>query len=221
VPRFRLCLVVALAIQSLLGSESSYAQSLNANCATHANAPFVTDGRLAPFTKRDRVIGVFDDESGVAMEGVSVVDLLTQKSTMTGPAGVATLGFLSRPSGTPVLVRRIGFIPIDTSFTCTAADTVDVTIAMRRGNSLPVVTTTARFDIDRDPGRRNGFFERCSPGKVRCYGPEQLDEYPSRNIGDLVRSRGDVGAPTCRVTQQSIIGKSTSSCGTMSSKYTG
>ena len=220
-PSFRQSVVAALAIQFFLGAESSRAQSVKASCAFVGSSPLLADGRLAPSAQRDRVVGIFDDENGRAMEGVSIVDLLNQHTATTGATGTATLGFLSRPSGTPVLVRHIGYIPIDTTFTCTEADTVDVTLVMRRGSSLPAVVTTTRFDINRDPGRRNTFFERCSRGKPRCYGPEQLDQFPSRNIGDLVRAGGDVGVSVCRVTQQSIGGRRTSSCGTMRANGTG
>jgi hypothetical protein len=151
---------------------------------------------------RARIVGVYDNDTGEGIAGAAVVDIFTGSFVQTADGGAATLAFLSRPMGTPVRVRKIGYMPIDTILTCRDADTVDVTLLMTKGTSLPAVVTMADYNITKDLGGAATFEQRCHYGKVACLRGDSLRAYPARLISDFLRMEGTVqtAQPRCRMT---------------------
>jgi hypothetical protein len=154
--------------------------------ATSAAAQVADPARLPP----GRIIGVFDAEAGTPLEGVRIVDALSGTYVVTTQTGTARLDFLTfRGAGAFVELRKLGYEP--KQIVVSRADTVPITETMARLTILPQVTTTAKYRIDRDPGRWEGFEERCRSASGTCIRSEDLEQKPAANIADfLIRAPG-------------------------------
>jgi hypothetical protein len=124
-----------------------------------------------------RLLGVFDSETAVPLEGVEVIDLLgTQLSLATKAAGLVSLrGFKNQHDSAAVRVRKIGYR--DTSFIVLVgpADTVPITLALERiAVDLDPVLTTAHES--RRSFNMQGFEERRTNKALRgsFVTPEEL-----------------------------------------------
>lgn len=137
-----------------------------------------------------RIIGVFDAEAGTPLEGVRIVDAFSGTYVVTTQTGTARLGFLTfRGAAAFVQLRKLGYEP--KQIVVSRTDTVPITETMRRLTILPQVTTTAKYRIDRDAGRWEGFEDRCRSGSGTCVRSEDLEQKPAANIADfLVRAPG-------------------------------
>jgi hypothetical protein len=154
--------------------------------ATCAVAQVPDTGRPAP----RRIIGVFDAEAGTPLEGVRIVDAFSGTYAMTTGTGTARLDFLTyRGAAAFVELRKLGYEP--KQIVVSRADTVPITETMERLTILPQVTTTAKYRIDRDPGRWDGFEERCRAASATCIRAEDLAQKPAANMADfLIRAPG-------------------------------
>jgi len=87
-----------------------------------------------------RVIGVFDESSGQPIPSVEISETATGTSVMTSTTGSANLGFIV-PKGGEIRLRKIGFEEQTMTISMTPADTLPITIVMKRVAELPAVVT--------------------------------------------------------------------------------
>jgi hypothetical protein len=80
---------------------------------------------------RPRLVGVFDDSTGMALDSVQITDLATGTFAKTTVTGTATLGFL--PEGQWTLeLRRSGYAPLKLDVTISPRDTTALTLLLKR-----------------------------------------------------------------------------------------
>ena len=85
---------------------------------------------------RFRLLGVFDADTGDPLDGVNVIDSLTATSMTTTTSGAVSLFFL--PEGlNAVRLHRDGYRDTTISVTISPADTVPLTIVLRRPPAAP------------------------------------------------------------------------------------
>lgn len=136
--------------------------------------------RISP----QRIIGIFDAQSGVPLEGVQVRDAFSGTFALTSSTGTAQLGFLTvRGAAYLVGLRKLGYQP--RQIVLNAEDTTSVTEVMERFVELAPIVTTERYRIDRDAGLWAGFEQRCQSTSVTCFRGEDLAKMPSANIADF------------------------------------
>ena len=155
-------------------------------CASSISAQGAdSNGRAAA-----RIIGVFDLQTGAPLDGVQVRDAFSGAYRVTTATGTARLDFLAfRGGATFVQLRKLGYAPKE--IIVSRADTMPITETMEPLAVLPRVTTTARYRLERDPGKWDGFEDRCRTGSGTCIRSEDLERQPSASIADfLVRAPG-------------------------------
>jgi hypothetical protein len=139
-----------------------------------------------------RIIGVFDAVTGAPLEGVQVHDAFSGAYVVTTATGTARLDFLTfRGAAAFVELRKLGYEP--KQMLVSRADTTPITQTMEPLAMLPRVTTTAKYRLERDPGKWDGFEDRCRTGSGTCFRDEDLERQPAATIADfLVRAPGVV-----------------------------
>jgi len=154
--------------------------------ATSAAGQVGDSARLPP----GRIIGVFDADAGIPLEGVRIVDAFSGTYAVTTQTGTASLEFLTfRGAAAFVELRKLGYKP--KQIVVSRDDTLPITETMQRLTILPQVTTTAKYRIDRDAGRWDGFEDRCRSGSGTCIRTADLEQKPAANIADfLIRAPG-------------------------------
>lgn len=161
-----------------------------------------------------RVIGVFDAEAGTPLEGVQIVDAFSGTYAVTTQTGTARLDFLTyRGAAAFVELRKLGYEP--KQIVVSRADTVPITETMERLTILPQVTATAKYRIDRDPGRWDGFEERCRAASGTCIRSDDLARQPAANMADFLTRAPGVTMGACSV----VRGRNTE-CGHIAMKPT-
>lgn len=140
--------------------------------------------------KTPRIIGIFDSQTGAPLEGVQVHDAFSGAYKVTSNTGTVRLDFLTvRGAAAVVELRKLGYEP--RQIVVSRADTAPITEVMVPLAMLPRVTTTARYRLDRDPGKWDGFEDRCRSGSGTCISNEDLERQPAASIADfLIRAPG-------------------------------
>jgi len=87
-----------------------------------------------------RIIGIFDESSGQPIPSVEISETATGTYVMTSPTGAANLGFIV-PKGGEIRIRKIGFEEQTMTVSMTPADTLPITVVMKRVAELPAVVT--------------------------------------------------------------------------------
>jgi len=87
-----------------------------------------------------RIIGVYDEASGQPIPAVEISETATGTSVMTSQTGAANLGFIV-PKGGEIRLRKIGFEEQTMNITMAPADTLPITVVMKRVAELPAVVT--------------------------------------------------------------------------------
>ena len=178
--------------------------------ATTASAQIADTARVVP----RRIIGVFDADAGTPLEGVQVIDAFSRAYTVTTETGTARLDFLTfRGAAAFVELRKLGYEP--RQIVVSRADTMPITETMQRLTILPNVTTTAKYRIDRDPGRWDGFEDRCRTGSGTCIRSDDLAQKPAANIADFL-----VRAPGVTMGACSVVSGRNTECGHVAMKPT-
>ena len=131
--------------------------------------PVVTDS----LAYRYRLLGVFDERTGDAIQAAEVRDLYTGTSALTTATGTVSLAFL--PAGrTLVVIRKLGYLPRTMFVTISPADTAALTLLLTpQPVTLPTVTTTDSA-ASRLPPNLRGFEERRRAGMGRFIDEAQL-----------------------------------------------
>src|SRR5665647_2185840 len=76
-------------------------------CEAQTGAPGAAETAQIP-RYRFRVLGLFDDQSGLPVEGADVIDVLSGNSVKTTSTGTASLLFLPEGGGL-IRIRKIGY----------------------------------------------------------------------------------------------------------------
>ncbi len=100
--------------------------------------------REAAATRRPRLLGVYDASTGLPLEGVEVIDVISDLRVRTDAAGAVPLNWLTRWKTTDsaaVQVRKLGYA--EQQLVLLASDTADVSVGLERLTGLAAVTTTA------------------------------------------------------------------------------
>jgi hypothetical protein len=148
------------------------------------NAQLPADSTHRAPAARGRLLGVYDETTGDPIAGADVLDVLTGDHTLTSATGTVSLWFL-RPKGSMVQVRKLGYEPWQS--VVSAADTMPVTVVLKHAVAqLPTVLSTARPDISKDAGVRDGFEHRCEAANVSCLRDDVIASHPSTTIGELL-----------------------------------
>jgi len=167
----------------------------------HAQVPPVRDPVIQrpapPAPAPNRLLGVFDEDSGQPLDGVEVMDMLTGTSALTTSTGTVSLVFLS-PGGSLVRIRKLGYAVQTMSIPLSPRDTSGITVTLKRVAELPAVVT-------RDSSRRyispalRGFEERRKSGHGYFIDETVLRKEDNRSLGNLLVAH----APGATVKQMS------------------
>ena len=149
--------------------------------AVNAQLPTDTVRRSPP---RGRLLGVYDATTGDPVAGADVIDVLTGDHALTTATGTVSLWFL-RANGSMVRVQKIGYKPWQSIVD--PRDTMPVTVVLEHAIAeLPTVLSTAKPDISKDAGTRDGFEHRCQAANVSCVRDDVIASHPSTTLGDLL-----------------------------------
>jgi hypothetical protein len=116
---------------------------------------------------RNRLLGVYDGDTGLPIEGAQVLDVLGGWSALTTMTGTVSLAFMDS-GGTLVRVRKLGYNPYTFITWLTAADSSPITVVITKmGTVLPQIVTSGRATAaargPADTIRKldlNGYYER-------------------------------------------------------------
>lgn len=137
---------------------------------------------------RARLLGVYDDASGSAIEGVRVLALSTGMSAETSTTGTVALFFLPDGGGL-VRLQKIGYEVQTLLVAISPSDTAPLTLTMRRVTELaPVVTNATGTSRTISPALR-GFEERRKIGFGSFIGEDVLRANEEHLLADVLKSR--------------------------------
>jgi hypothetical protein len=132
---------------------------------------------------RNRVLGVYDLQTGEPIEGAEVVDAMAKVTALTTKTGTVTLSFLPE-GGTLVRIRKVGYEPATLVVAISPADTVPLTVLLNpTAQQLPKVITTDSAPKWRSPTLRE-FEQRRLAGEG---GHFITDSVLRRNDNQLLR----------------------------------
>lgn len=138
---------------------------------------------------RLRVLGVFDSQSGLPIEGVEVTDAFSHTTAVTTKTGTVSLSFLPE-GGSMLRIQKIGFKPVTQVVLISPADTVAITVLMEAAvQSLPTVVTKDSAPVFVPPGMR-AFEERRKMGIGRFITEADLRKNDNRSLTNVVRQAG-------------------------------
>lgn len=147
-----------------------------------------TAHRVALPAYRYRVLGVYDQESGVPIPDVQVADVMNGNSALTTQTGTVSLLFLPDGGGL-VRLRKVGYGVETFMVTISPADTTPLTVVMQRVQTLGkvVVNDTAKKFLS--PALR-GFEERRLSGQGGYFIPDSvLRANENEPLTDVIQSR--------------------------------
>ncbi len=144
---------------------------------------FAASTSAAQTVRHPRVLGVYDAETGNAIQGAVLRDVATGTRAITTKTGTVSLDWI-KSGGTIVQVVKLGYRPW--SQIVDAADTGSITVVLSRIPELAPMVTTEKYLIQHDPGQRDGFEARCAAANVSCVRDSLLAQYPSRTLGDML-----------------------------------
>jgi hypothetical protein len=140
-------------------------------------------------TYRLRVLGVFDSQSGLPVEGAEVTDVFSHTTAVTTKTGTVSLAFLPE-GGSMLRVQKIGFKPTTQVVVISPADTVAVTVLLEATvQALPTVVTKDSAPVFLSPGMR-AFEDRRKMGLGRFITEAELRKNDSRSLTNVVRQSG-------------------------------
>jgi hypothetical protein len=130
---------------------------------------------------------VYDSVSGAPLEGVRIRDSSGGQIVITTAAGMADLGFVTFQGLTAsVELLKLGYQRA--LLALQRGDTAPIAYRLNRVAELPTVTTTAKYRLDLDEGRRQGFAERCTVEHVSCFPERYLTSGPAYSLVDILKT---------------------------------
>lgn len=157
-------------------------------CALTANAqtPSASVARMPAY--RARIIGVYDEASGDPIDSVRVLDVLNGNSSLTTRTGTVSLFFLP-DGGSLVRLQKIGYEPQTLTVAISPADTVPLTLTLRRLTQLSPVVTQANSTPRYISPALQGFEERRKAGFGYFVGDSVLRANEGRLLANVLASR--------------------------------
>jgi hypothetical protein len=157
---------------------------------------------------RNRLLGVFDSQSGLPIEGVEVGDLLSKASALTTSTGTVALSFL--PDGESLVrIRKLGYQPLTIPVAISPADTAPLTVLMKvSAQVLPTVVTKDSAPRHIAPGLQ-AFEERRRMNVGGYYvGEDVLRKNDTKRMTSIVRTLPGLvvvcRSPECHATSTRI-----------------
>ncbi len=143
-----------------------------------------TTGAQASRLANGRILGVFDNATGLPMADVEVLDLATKTKTVTSTSGAATLAFLD--AGVTVLaVRKVGYKEKMVPLSVSARDTESVTVLLEPlVRTLPAVRTSAPAVTI---GKLSEFERRRALGIGHFLTADVLEKNGERQLAETLR----------------------------------
>ena len=139
-------------------------------------------------TYRNRLLGVFDAQSGAPVDGAEVGDLLSKASALTTRTGTVALSFL--PDGESLIrIRKLGYQPVTLPVAISPADTTPLTVLLKvSAQVLPTVVTKDSAPRHIAPGLQA--FEERRRMNVGGYfaGEDLLRKNDTKRITSIVRT---------------------------------
>jgi hypothetical protein len=131
-----------------------------------------------------RLLGVFDDATGLPIADAEVVNLAAQTRVRTSVSGAASLAFLE-PGLTVLQIRKIGYASRWQTVRVSPADTIPITLTLKPlAQQLPGVYTTA----SNMNGKLSSFERHREEGMGHFLTQEQLDKATGRLTSDVLRT---------------------------------
>lgn len=156
---------------------------------------------------RGRILGVFDDETGVPIADAEVVDLFVDGAARTESHGLVELShFQSRHDTVAVRIRKLGYADTALVVMVGPGDTIPLQINLRKAAvALPVVTTEATAQLLLS-WHMQEFEDRRKVGLGKYIVPQEMRRNDDRNIRDILVEHGIMSNPHgCRGTVRVIV----------------
>lgn len=170
---------------AVLSAMLALAGALSAQVTTNNRAD-----TMPPRLRFVRVVGVLDAESGEGIANAELIDALTKRTALSSAGGVAALAFADTGASF-IEVKKVGYVPDLVLVHHSVADTVPVTVVLRRlsdSQTLPKVVVTDSSPAFISPALR-GFEERRRSGLGHFLGESELRASEHRKLADLLQSR--------------------------------
>lgn len=149
-----------------------------------------------------RILGVFDGQSALPVEGADVVDRIgggvirTQRSGLVGLAA-----FASQHDSSVVTVRKIGYADTTILVMRGVADTVPVQVFLRHVTALDSMIVTAK-EVEHLPLHLRDFEQRMLTDTktlgAKAIGPVEMRKNDGRKLYDFLLGKGIGGGQRCR-----------------------
>jgi hypothetical protein len=138
---------------------------------------------------RNRVLGVFDEQTGDPIEGVRILDV--SSGTWTETTRTGTVGLRSLPDGGGLVrLQKLGYEAQTLLVTISPVDTLPVTVPLRRTvASLPVVVTKAESTSTYISPALRGFEERRRHENGYFITEEELRKGDGRALHNVLQSK--------------------------------
>lgn len=148
-----------------------------------------------------RIVGVFDTQSGLPLEGADVIDRIGGSTLRTQRSGLVGLAaFTSQHDSSVVTIRKIGFADTTVLVMTGAADTVPVQIFLRHVTALDSMIVTAT-EVEHAPLYLKDFEQRMLDSKAtgaKTIGPGEMRKNDGRKLYDFLLGKGIASGQRCR-----------------------
>jgi hypothetical protein len=168
---------------------SFFGSAVGARAQSSAAQPSTALATLPAY--RARVLGVFDEGSGSAVEGVRVLDLATGVSALTTKTGTVSLVYLPE-GGSLVRLQKVGYEPQTMLIAIGPKETSSITVVMRQVTELAAMVSKGTAPIQYLGAGLRGFQER---ERLHLFGvffnDSILRREEGRRLADLLRGRAN------------------------------
>jgi len=101
----------------------------------HRPARDIVTRSATPARSMDRLLGVYDEESGAALADVSVTDSASGTTALTTATGTISLGFVSNPTAS-LRIHKLGYVDQVISVRMSEPDTLPITLVLKRAPAV-------------------------------------------------------------------------------------
>ncbi len=138
---------------------------------------------------RNRILGVYDQQSGEPVEGVEVLDILAGNRSLTTKTGTVSLVFLP-DGGSMVRIRKVGFAPQTFMVSISPADTTPVTVILARTDAVETLPTVVVRDsaVKYFSAGLQGFEERRRSGFGHFISEAEMRKDDNHTMADVIIS---------------------------------
>jgi hypothetical protein len=168
--------------------------------ATATNRAAAQSSPPTPLTStyRARLLGVYSLQTGEAIEGAEVADVLSRTTALTTRTGTVTLSFLP-DGGSLVRIQKIGYEPKTIMVAISPTDTVPFTILLSPiAQTLPTVVTKDSTTKYVSPGLR-AFEERRKSGFGHFITEAELRKADNKALTTVIRDLPNINIACPRI----------------------